>query len=278
MGAHYNENYYLEGDEEALKGIETRRLERLEKIQEEKEKYKTALEEYNLFLDMTADLLRSLNLSNSLEYSTAISYLIHCGCLSKDGKKIDRSVTEYDVELLSNIGINIVLGEGCCRNISQMHKDLFDRLKMHSKKFYCVQSNYKIGKDAFKEPANHVANLITFDKKLYIFDGYNHSKLYKFVSPYEAFIISNKKFKYLVYKPYFELIFEENTMENIRKSYLYFKNDSESTHITADEWINNYRAKALNYMKKNRELLKCFCSDTEEIKSDICKSLTMGIK
>lgn len=273
----YNENFYLNNDELALEQIESRKIERREKVKKELVLYRDALIEYDRFLNLVAELLKSLKLSNSLEYSTALSYLIHNGYLSNNNE-IDKTKTEYDIELPSNFGLNIVLGEGCCRNYSQMHKDVFDKLGIPSKKFYCVQSGVRIKKKAFEMPANHVANMIVYNDKLYLFDSYNGSRLYKMVNSYEAFVISHTDYKYLIYKPYYELIFGENDLKGIKQNYELFRKDSKGNHIGAYEWIDGIKADTIYYLDQNKSVFKDFSQDTSELKNDICNSLRLRIK
>ncbi|MBR4178420.1 MAG: hypothetical protein IKR57_03635 [Bacilli bacterium] len=273
----YNENFYLYDDEIALNAIEYRKRERLEQMRKELSLYRDTLEEYNEFLNKVVELLKSLDLSNSLEYSIALSYLIHKGYLSYNGN-VDKKKTVYDIELISNPGINIVLGEGCCRNYSQIHKDVMDKLDIPSKKFYCVQSGLRIKKKGFEVPANHVANMINFDKRLYIIDCFNDARLYKMVSSYEAFIISHTAYKYFIYKPYYELIFGESDLKGIKRSYEVFKKDSKNRHLSAHEWIDGIRADTISYLDKNKKEFEGFSIDTKEMKEDIYNSLMLRLK
>ena len=271
------ENYLINEDKNALAMIEKRRLERLEKIREEVIIYRDTLKDYNLFLDMVSSLLKSLDLDSSLEYSIALSYLIHNGYLSYNGE-VDTKKTTYSNELVSNFGVNIVSGEGCCRNYAQIHKDIMDRLSIPSKKFYCVQSSIRMKKRAFLAPANHVANMINYDKRLYVFDTFNDARLYKLVSSYEAFVISHTGYKYLTYKPYYELIFGENDLEGIKRSYEVYRKDSKNRHLSAYEWFDGLRGDTLMYLESQKKLFSEFSSDTTELKTNINNSLKMKLK
>ena len=59
------------------------------------------------------------------DYSIALGYLINKGYLS-EGLKFDSK--ETDKEILGKPGISILQGSGCCRNICDMQKDIFERL------------------------------------------------------------------------------------------------------------------------------------------------------
>ena len=271
------ENYLIRQSKESLDMIEEKRLGRLNELEKERDLYNSVKHEYEIFLDMIADLLKSLGFSNSLEYSLAISYLIHRGYLSYNGQ-VDLKKTYYEIELASNLGLNIIMGEGCCRNYSQFHKDIMDRLELFSKKFYCISSSVRLKKKSFYERASHVANLIDYNGKLYVFDCFNKGILYNFVSSYEAFIISHTAYHYLTYKPYFELIFDENDIEGIKKQYHIFKDDSKERHLSAFEWHEMIKGDVMfNLVNKNR-LFEEFSNDTCNIKNSINNTLKMSLK
>ena len=118
MSKYYQEELYLKGDRTSLDTIEKFKKERQDKIDIENIKYEDTIKKYYEYLSLVSKLLQELNLSTSIEYSLAISYLIHKGYLTDDLSFILKN-TELD--LVSNLGISILTGEGCCRNISDIH-------------------------------------------------------------------------------------------------------------------------------------------------------------
>ena len=89
------------------------------------EKYRELIDYYNIFLDYIIEELLKFDLNTSLDYSIALSYLIKNGFLSNE---FVFNPEETDKEIFGKLGVNIIVGNGCCRNISSLHQDVFDKL------------------------------------------------------------------------------------------------------------------------------------------------------
>lgn len=261
----YDEKVYLKPDEIVLNMLqEIRNNEFIKPYQKEASLYKDIFNEYDNFIRKVVKLLNELDLKNSIEYSLALNYLIQSGYLSNN-LKFNRK--EASNELCSNFGINIIMGQGVCRNFSAFHKSVMETLGKYVKSFYCVDS-FSIAK-ARTMKANHVLNLIKYEDSLYGFDLYNHNKLYKFVNPFMLEEISHYSGSKLRYKPYYEF-FTSGVSLSIIKSQLYeFKNDIKKRHISAFEYYDTLYIQVFRNLIKYKDLYIDFHNETKNIKENI---------
>ena len=135
MKSIYNEQRYLY-DIEALEFFEQGRDTYKKYVEDSLEKNKDIIKDYNTYLDCIVDELLKYKFHSSIDYSIALGYLINKGYLS-EGLNFDSKET-YN-EILCKLGISILQGSGCCRNICDMQKDIFERLKIDIIPFYCYQ-------------------------------------------------------------------------------------------------------------------------------------------
>ncbi len=174
-------------DEKKYLNKDPKSLEELYKIREkfslfhsiEKIKYGDLLKEYNKFLRIFSEFLKTLDFNNSLEYGIAISYLIHNRylCYDKDFKH-----EENKNEIDARYGLTILKGYGCCRNFSDITRDMMMLLDYFVKNLYCYQGNIYQVRNYRRKSANHVINLIEYDGVKYGIDLYNGCLLYHFKS------------------------------------------------------------------------------------------------
>ena len=260
----YNEKVYLSQDKEALKHFESSKIERQNKYNEESIIYKDILKEYKKFIIILANLLKNMNLKTSIEYSVAIKYLIDKGYLSK---KLEFKQIEPINELQSNYGLNIITGEGICRNYTDFHKDIMEELNQYVKRFYCVE-----GSPMFKaksQKANHVLNLIRYDETLYGIDLFNANKLYKFKDEYTLNEISFNSNIKLRYKPYYEIINENKTITDLFNTLKTFKEESKKNHIKPLLYYDVILKDVLSYLPKEKDMYIDFHNTTKTLKKNI---------
>lgn len=267
--AYYKEKDYL------FKRNENEKLEECKQLIEEKKQiesieYNYLIKKYYEYIKMIGEFLKSLELYNSLEYGLAIRYLIYNGYLSYNNKFEDRFI--FYKEIVSKPGINVIDGEGCCRNISDLYKDIMDYLNMYCEKYYCYLSYHKIGKRLFNKEANHVANIIEYKDNLYIMDLYNNNLL-RFINSFEAKAISYVKNLYLGYKPYFDYIVENYSLDDIDNRLHEFEESSKKEHISELIWFDNIMSDTMFYISDNKNLFKEFSEDTNNIKKEISLNL-----
>ncbi len=266
MKSIFNEKRYLNGDSEALEEFKLLREEHLEEQARDFKKYRWTIARYNVFLDELASELEKYNLSSPLEYSVFLNYILDDGYLSNNCKFRHR---ESGKEITGKLGVNVVLGEGCCRNISEFHRDLFKKLELTSMPFYCYQG---VGRGTNK-PANHVINLIEHKDNIYGIDLHNNSRLYHFKKPLVMELISFLEDGKLTYKPYYGLIVDGDSLENIKRNIRLFEECSKMRTIGSFSYndVVKYSAKEKLESRKN-DLIK-FDEKTKKLKRKIASGL-----
>ncbi len=233
-------------------------------VEREKIIYADVFYYYDLLLDRTIKLLRNIGFNNSLEYSIALSYLIECGYLSKDfvfKPGIDTN------EIKTKMGISIIDGVGCCRNFSSLHKDIFDKMDLSIKPFYCYEGN-NFFKKSRKRAANHVLNLVEYDDNTYGIDLYNNNMLYHFKNKYFLKSISSYYSGDLRYKPYYELMMGESNIEDIKKTLELFDEYSTRSFISPLEY-EEIKYDTSKRMKKEEDSLYDFFNSTSDLKEKV---------
>ena len=271
MKKYYQEDYYLNGDRKSLEKIEEYRKGRKNTIKLESIKYPETLKKYQEYLTLVANLLKELELSTSMEYSLAISYLISKGYLSEDLLFITKNT---DIELTSSLGISILAGVGCCRNVSSIHKELMDRLNIPTKSLYCTRDVFLFKGKKF--PADHVMSLIRYHKTLYGMDLMNGNQLYHFTSPFSLEQISLKNNRKYRYKPYSEMIMEDLDLKRIKKVIKQYEKESEKSWISAMEYEDEIVYPTKMYLKTQDDKFRDFHQKTKELKKEIAKELRKG--
>ena len=135
---YFQEDIYLQGKRFALEAIQEERDKVEERIADEKENKQETITLYDSFVEDIARFLKELELETSLERSLAISYLIQKGYLSY-AHEFSKQVTSS--ELSSRLGVSIVFGKGCCRNVTSIHQHVMGHLQMPVKRLYCNYDN-----------------------------------------------------------------------------------------------------------------------------------------
>lgn len=266
MKSIFNEKRYLNGDSEALEEFRLLREEHLEEQAEDFEKHHKIIAMYDSFLDELASELEKYNLTNPLEYSIFLNYILDSGYLSNDCTFRHK---ESNKEITGKLGINVVLGEGCCRNISDFHRDIFNKFELTSIPFYCYQG---LGR-GINKCANHVINLIEYRDNIYGIDLHNHGFLYRFKKPLVMDSISMFDKGKLDYKPYYGLIVDGDSLENIKKNLKTFEECSKKKTISAIEYDCNIRYFAKELVRRKRNELIKFDQKTKQLKKTIASGL-----
>ena len=265
MKSIFNEDRYLSGDKESLELFLERRDIYLRKVNNSKDRYNRAINYYDSFLDTISDELLKLDLDNSLEYSIALNYLIENGYLS-DNHSFESKVSDFEV--LGKLGMSVIWGSGCCRNISEMHKEVFERLDLKIIPFYCYEGNdlFKRGK---KRQANHVINLVEYRDNLYGIDLYNHSMLYHFKNPFVLKSIASYYSGTLRYKPYYEIIMDGRSIDDIKRRVNEFSNYSKNDFISYLEYEDDIKYEVKKKMEDSCGELSNYYDKTKMLKKRI---------
>ena len=222
---------------------------------------------YNEFLDELVDELEKYKINNSLEYSLFLNRLIRNGYLSIDN---EFKYEESHNEIIPALGLNIILGHGCCRNLSAIHQDVFDKLNIEIKPCYCYYGNVLLCKN---KKANHVINFIEYKDNIYGVDLGGNSKVFKLKYPLlESIEKKNKVF--LRHKPYYDIITNQDIedivelIEDIMNSiYEYCLCSDEPTISIAELEEIKYKIDYLFSVKERK--LKRFSNRTKVLKKEI---------
>ena len=262
MKSIFNEDEYLYNDE-LINNFVSRQEDHYKQIEEDKKNNIEAYYYYDLFLDKVVALLKDIKFNNSLEYSIALSYLIDCGYLSKDFSFIGE---ESLLEVKTRLGMSIINGSGCCRNISAIAKEVLDKLNYDNSLLYCHEGSHFF-KRTKSLPANHVINLINYNNIDYGIDLYNNDILYRFISPLKLKAISSHYSGDLLYKPYYELMRGEADIAEIRNKIDSFVVNNKCLYDI--EYEDEIRFYVRDKMKKEEDSLYDFFNENKVLKKEI---------
>ena len=266
----FDEKVYLEKrDDSALSMFRHDREAVLKLYSEESKLYNDIFKEYYKFINKLVNFMKSLNLSNSIEYSVALQLLIYNGYLSNEMKFNRKEPTN---ELMKDCGINIIMGEGCCRNFTDFHYDVMLRLNQYVRNFHCARP--RLFQNIKTMRANHMLNLIEFDNALYGIDLSNSSRLFKFVDGYTLREISFNLGIKLRNKPYYELIYTNKTVDDILESIKQFEIDSKKQHISPLEYYDDMFPQIVDKLRKQKQNIIDFYDETKILKENICEGMS----
>lgn len=238
-------------------------------IEESIEENKNIIYDYDRYIELIADELMKFKFNSSLDYSVALGYLIDKGYLSD---KLNYKTEVAKNEILAKLGISILLGSGCCRNVSDMHKDVFNKLDINSNPFYCYQGVNFFNKGENKE-ANHVINLVNYEDNLYGIDLNNSCLLYHFVNPFIMSSISSVHSEKLRYKPYYDYVFDDKTINEIEDKIVLYKDCSKKKKISFFEYEMEIKDRVENVLFENRSELIDFHNKTKTLRKKIINNI-----
>ena len=258
---YYDERYYL-----TMIGVHERRILELwkERVNRDKDEemnnYSSLIEEYNLYIKTASRLVEELSLKdNSISMALIISVLIESGTFSYDNFTKD----SYEDILTSKLGLNVLNGTGCCRNVSCFITDIFSALDRKCDVLTVVMLEEKNQKKALTSIANHMINLIYYDNVPYGFDMMsNMGSLYYFKNAFELFPVDLKEEIYMYYKPYIELVYQNRSFEYIKEKLRHLKANGRLS-ITQEEF-KGIITETDEKLCSNISLVKDFLFDTNE--------------
>ena len=267
---YYNEKNYLSGDEESINTIIKLKNEYALLYAIEEIKYGDLLKMYNRFLRMVKELLQTLDLDNSLEYSIAVAYLINNGFLTFD-KEFKNIETKKEIH--TRYGTTIVKGFGVCRNYSDLNKDIMTLLDYYVKNIYCFCPYLGLPKNARNKKSNHVVNMIEYSDVKYGIDLFNNCNLYHFKTPFILDRITTGPTRQMRYKPYFEVIVGESDFKDIPDQIREYSQESKKIELSAEEYEDGIRNKTNDYLSKHNDLFEDFHNETKEMKIEMVRMM-----
>lgn len=229
--------------------------------EEEHQKYKDVYKCYDEFVTIAAKVVKELSLpNNSISIAYVVNRLLYLGYFS-----YDKFSKESKDNIITNLGINVVNGSGCCRHVSAFTNDLLSKSNEYVDIFHCHESTVKRNLDITKCNANHVTNIIKYNDSYYSYDVYNEV-LSTFITPTIAKDMNNCY--YLTYMPYLELATTIHASNDIKDNIEKISKSCRSISITKEEYENIKNETTKNIIK-NSSILKDFSKDTLELKKYI---------
>ncbi len=221
---------------------------------------KELLDLYNSFIDKCAKLIKELKINNnSLSYTNTISILINLGIFSNINKDFNYGIVNKEIKYFE--GINIIKGEGVCRNFSAFTKDILDKLNVYIENVWCSTSTTL-------NKTSHTINLINYNNKYYGIDTYNNILL-SFINQTDLLSLykDNITFRLTLLK---YLVYDGLSINDLQNKLTTFNSTINIPPITP----NNYELliREINeIITDNNSLLYDFTIDTSNIKNKIIK-------
>lgn len=164
--------------------------------EEEKIEYVDILSEYDSLIEDTSSFYKdNLKISNPIEAYICYTSMIELGCFSKNS---DYQYADADYEIRGNYGINIIDGNGVCRNNASFLTDILKSMGYEANTICCnlintdhLKKNDTIVYDSKKikqnsdfldinvkfdtnESVNHAVTVVKYNGKIFILDPTNH--------------------------------------------------------------------------------------------------------
>lgn len=222
-----------------------------------------AKKEYRIYIRMIADLLKELHLPNNpLYYSVVLQRMIYRGyCSVKKYRYVEdvKDILDYTE------GINVIAGQGVCRNSTAFIDDVLRRLDFPTEKFYC--NSHRTARQRQSKGVDHVLNIITIDGVKYGYDSTNRQFL-RFIndSDLRAYLPNGEEvIQHL--KPYAALSAGDTPEELSQKMQTYL--DASLTPQISEEEVNEIIYRSSELVNKNERAFNAFKDYTQERKQKI---------
>lgn len=216
-----------------------------------KEKYENLelINLYDSFINEIAMLLKKINPNNNIFlYPLLLSNLISLGITSEYYEEFN-ATNSFD--LINFLGINVIMGQGVCRNVNSFANDIFNKLGFNSNTLFI-----SLETEALKP--NHLITLINlnnryygfdiFNNLLFVFKNYNHLKCVNNITLKESRVPIFQYYAYhgLEQKEFNEFIKKLNTENNIDHDYL------KHLQIVANDLISPDNKDIFEFYKKTK--------------------------
>ena len=267
MKSYWCEKNYLNGDADLRLSLAFIRLGFI--ANEEDELLNAALvDNYNLLIKKTADALKTLNLRNQVECALGVCYVLQEGYFSVN-KKYEYATPKDGVP--SKPGINMVTGEGNCRNITGAGQDILFELGYNTKRLYCCYGlPVFIGR---LRKADHVINLIEHKGLSYGIDMCNHGDLYTFKNGLVLREISFKRPRQMAYKPYYNVLIGQESFDEMLENVKQYERESKMPHLTAEDYYGIIGKFTINRLEHHKDIFEDLHEETKILKQEICEGL-----
>jgi len=232
---------------------------------------------YDEYINNIVELFDFIKCNESdLFYSLVFEILIEIGFFSAD-RNYQNNIDDFK-ELSIKRGINIINGEGVCRNLACFYEDVFSFFYNYPLKMCCYHHSEKES-DYKKLYGNHVINLTLNNDTLYGIDLTNHC----------LFTVINKKMmrglgfdEFLSYTPGGDLLFKMTTFLNINDDLFKEINETKKLinesikkkKLTKDEYDKLVNI-ANEFIIKRKQIFQSFMIQNDELTHEIKKKMLL---
>ena len=224
---------------------------------------------YDEYINFIAYLIKVLNMpNNAISASMILKSLLESGVFSYNDKF--QYIDGRQKEVNGFLGLNVILGHGCCRHVSRFQSDVLGKMNLMSDVLYCHISD-KHQDEANKLKANHAMNLIEYHGILYGYDT-ERNQLFRMHGENEMAGIYIKNPSFVYYKPYIDMLINGMKVENANYMLKLLEMFKDKDIIGSNEYLE-----ILNYVKNiissNQGLIKDFRHSSKQYTKKIVKNL-----
>lgn len=244
-------------------------------------RYQENIEYYKKFISLITTIVKQIGLpNNSISYSQVVENLIMCGYLSLGNpvhpyKELRNSPP---LDLTGLLGFDVLPRRGCCRHISEIHKNIFDNLNLYCENYMCYDFLENEEFQPILEPrfdyilTTHEANLIIYHGQYYIHDSFNKAYFY-LVDGFTAKEYNNFDDKIILcYTPVGNIIFNQIPYNQVLQYIEKFQESSQHPHIDISE-LNDILLETNDRFYNSTKLLLDFRHEAEPYIKRIVKNL-----
>lgn len=123
---------------------------------------------YDTIINNYKKLNKEFNFNDYTSVFTLYTYMYKNGYLSY--KKAFNYTDSPLLDYLNYLGVDVINGAGCCRNISKMFSDILDKLDIEN---YIINLNVSDTRLKYKLLGNHSINMVVDSSKAHYFDPTN---------------------------------------------------------------------------------------------------------
>lgn len=221
---------------------------------------------YNEIIKNYVNMNLSFNLYNPLEIYTLFIRLLNDGYLSR----LFFSYCQFDSVLynINPLGIDIICGNGMCRHISAMLKDIYDYINIENE---IITTYYFNKSDIFRfrrQFGNHVINIASYDDFVFYLDPTNFF-VWEKIDKYYLFKLNGKEVHEALISSYFDNFMYNNMDINSLKKIKRMLELSQTSSFYNMEIIE----KVNNIYNNNMDVFFNFKKENKKYYNDIYNAL-----
>ena len=217
------------------------------------------IDEYDSFIKKVSSLVSELSLKdNSLSTVLSTGILLSNGMFSINGKLIYND-KNFDT-LSTKFGIDAVIGLGRCRHFSSFIDDVMQNLQIKSNIFPCNYLDMH-SEVLLSSEANHMANIVYYNRIPYVFDTLNDNAFFSFVDEFIAVPIDRISSVCYHYKPYYEMVYSGKSLSEVKEQIESYRK-SVGRSISYQEFLDIKR-ETDEKLEKDMDLIYDFVLDTD---------------